>query len=573
MRYIFYFLLFFLFIGNLSAQTTWNGTVNTDWTNPGNWSADVPDATDDVTIPNTANKPTIGAGTAAVAKTIEVQSGTTLTIAAMASLTVNGSKSVPGGGSSAFLNDGIVQNNGQIILGNLSAIGGEGLYNRGTFNNNTNGDIKIDRSTFRAILNRDATFNNSGLITIGASASVGARGLNNFGTTAMFNNNTGGEIKIDNATSRGLFNESGTFTNAAKITIGATTSIGGEGIINADRFNNNSGGDIKIDRSTFRAILNFDATLNFNAVFNNSGLITIGASASVGVRGLDNFGKSGKTSTFNNDTGGEIKIDNATSYGLGNAADNSVSTFNNAAKITIGATTSTGSQGIYNASTFNNNSGGDINIDRLTSIGLYNQSGTFTNAAKITIGAVAGAGMSGISNEATFTNSPCTALIDIRSNNDIKNTSTSTNAGRIIENASGNSNISSNTGIVQNFNGGTFTIDSGKSPTTFVGELSACCPTATLDTLYVNPINPTSGDFSTWGNAYTKLQDALSFACSCPNTDFDIWVAKGTYYPDEGVGRTDNNRDEPLSYVRASSYTVASTVPRLCSASATGPPM
>jgi hypothetical protein len=70
------------------------------------------------------------------------------------------------------------------------------------------------------------------------------------------------------------------------------------------------------------------------------------------------------------------------------------------------------------------------------------------------------------------------------------------------------------------------------------------CPTATSDTLYVNASNMTPGDGSTWSNAYIKLQDALLAACGCPNTDFDIWVAQGTYYPDEGVGRINNNRDE-----------------------------
>jgi Secretion system C-terminal sorting domain len=388
----------------VEAQTTWTGTNDISWTDPGNWSAGVPDAADDVTIPNTTNKPTIAGGTAAVGKSIEVQSGTTLTIAATASLTLNGSKSVSGGGSTAFLNDGTVQNNGQLIMGDISAIGGEGLYNRGTFNNNTGSDIKIDRSIARAILNRDATFNNSGLITIGAVASVGQRGINNFtsggGNTAVFNN-TAGEIKIDNTTGTGLYNEgSSTFTNAAKITIGATTSITGEGIDNRGTFNNNTGGDIKIDR-TGRGLLNHTAT------FNNAALITIGASASVGQRGLNNFGA---TAVFNNNTGGEIKIDSATRIGLFNESG----TFNNVAKITIGATTSTGVDGLNNSSTFNNNTGGQISVNRATGLnssGLNNASGTFINVATITItnaGTIntlaARDGAVGIRNQATFNN-------------------------------------------------------------------------------------------------------------------------------------------------------------------------
>ena len=73
------------------------------------------------------------------------------------------------------------------------------------------------------------------------------------------------------------------------------------------------------------------------------------------------------------------------------------------------------------------------------------------------------------------------------------------------------------------------------------------CPSAATDTLYVNASNMSPVDGSIWDNAFNKLQDALALACGCPNTDFDIWVAKGTYYPDEGVGRTDNNRDETFA--------------------------
>ncbi len=432
------------------AQTNWTGTNGISWSDPGNWSAGVPDAADDVTIPNTTNKPTISGGTVAVAKTTEVRSGTTLTIAATASLTLNGSKS-GGGGTTAFLNDGTVQNNGQLILGNVSGIGGEGLYNRGTFNNNTGGDIKIDRSTNRAIFNRDATFNNAALITIGALASVGARGLDNFGTTAMFNNNTGGEIKIDNATSAGLNNEGGgTFTNAAKITIGATTSIIGEGIDNRGTFNNNTGGDIKIDR-TGRGLLNHTAT------FNNAALITIGASASVGQRGLNNFGA---TAVFNNNTGGEIKIDNA------------------------------------------------------TSIGLFNESGTFNNVAKITIGATASIGGTGIDNRGTFNNNSCAAWINIVSNSIVTNSGTFSNAGIITERASGNSNISNNSGIVQNLNGGTFTI------TTNTGVL-----TTAADDIWTGCI---STNWATSGNWADGTVPTAADDVTIPNTTNNPTILGGT---------------------------------------------
>jgi hypothetical protein len=65
---------------------------------------------------------------------------------------------------------------------------------------------------------------------------------------------------------------------------------------------------------------------------------------------------------------------------------NAGGTFTNAATLTIGAIAGVGLYGLLNTATFNNNTGGQITIDRSTSIGLYNSSGSFTNAATVTIG-------------------------------------------------------------------------------------------------------------------------------------------------------------------------------------------
>lgn len=52
-------------------------------------------------------------------------------------------------------------------------------------------------------------------------------------------------------------------------------------------------------------------------------------------------------------------------------------------------------------------------------------------------------------------------------------------------------------------------------------------------------------DGTTWANAFLKLQDALAIATS----DNEIWVAEGTYYPDEGTGHTDNSRTETFQLI------------------------
>ncbi|NQY32234.1 MAG: hypothetical protein HRT56_03580, partial [Coraliomargarita sp.] len=65
--------------------------------------------------------------------------------------------------------------------------------------------------------------------------------------------------------------------------------------------------------------------------------------------------------------------------------------------------------------------------------------------------------------------------------------------------------------------------------------------TASAATFYVdaNVLNG-NGNGSSWANAYTNLNDALAVA----NEGDQIWVAEGSYYPDEGSGQSN---DDPAS--------------------------
>ncbi|MFN4254153.1 MAG: hypothetical protein ACK4Q5_04015, partial [Saprospiraceae bacterium] len=212
-----------------ASTRIWTGAVSTDWNTADNWNpACVPAATDDVVIPNVANDPVIGAGTVAVAKSVHVQPGGLLTIAATGSLTINGFFDY-GSNTAGLRNEGTVSNSGQLVLGSTSSVGAYGLWNEATFTNNTGGTISIDRSSNSGLFNNTGTFTNAGTLTIGGGASVGAYGIRN---RATFTNNTGGTISIDRSLSAGLYNNLGTFTNAATLTIGGTESVGIYGIFN-----------------------------------------------------------------------------------------------------------------------------------------------------------------------------------------------------------------------------------------------------------------------------------------------------------------------------------------------------
>ena len=389
--------LLFLLLLALTASTAFSQTTNTwsntatsaDWNTAANWSLNrVPLATDDVVIGTATNQPVLS--TTAVASTVEVQGGASLSISSTGSLSINGSKTVDNF-TTAFLNRGTVNSGGQLVLGNTSSVGQVGLWNQATFLNQAGGRISIDRSTAIGFYNFSGSFSNSATLTIGATASVGSSGIDN---RATFVNQAGGRIQIDNSTTYGLYNAgSGSFVNSATIIIGASASVGQFGLLNNSSFSNGVGGRITIDRASSLGLFNTD-----NGSFVNSATIAIGASATVGA-------------------------------------------------------------GIQNDATFANNTGGSIAIDRTASTGLLNfRDAYFTNSAQLTIGAVGAVGSTGIENLGTFANIGCDARINIVSNAVITNSSSFSNTGTIIENASGNSNISYNGGLVQNLNNGNFTI-------------------------------------------------------------------------------------------------------------------
>ncbi|MCY7350129.1 MAG: hypothetical protein LH606_05620, partial [Cytophagaceae bacterium] len=86
----------------------------------------------------------------------------------------------------------------------------------------------------------------------------------------------------------------------------------------------------------------------------------------------------------------------------------------------------------------------------------------------------------------------------------------------------------------------------GQAGSAYVFGASGVVCTVSGSTAYVNAAVGSSGDGSGWGTAFKTLQEALAAANTCPNIT-QIWVAKGTYYPDEGPGQTNNARTSSFS--------------------------
>ncbi|MGB0929735.1 MAG: lectin-like domain-containing protein [Chitinophagales bacterium] len=419
------------------AQKTWTGASDTNWADPSNWNPiGIPAATDDVVIPNTANAPILQNGTTASVKSLSVNANANLTIQANGTLNIDGSS---GGFSDGLFNQGLVTNSGEIHIGALSAIVTHGIFNDlgATFTNETGGIISIDQTGNNGIFNTGATFVNKANIDIGGTATIGGNGIENL-TGAIFTNDTGGEINIDQINSNGISNDGTAFINKATINIGATTSIGGFGIRNLSTFVNETNGEINIDQTggaawinesghfTNKSALNigqnitiqkngivnaFSSTIinevggiilidraklngiltTSSSTFTNKGDLYIGSSDTIENHGIENL----TGAIFTNDTGAELRINRVDKNGILN---NTTSTFTNKGDVHIGGISTIGNNGIENVTNavFTNDTGANIHIDRTSQIGLANNNADFTNKANIYIGGIATIGTYGL---------------------------------------------------------------------------------------------------------------------------------------------------------------------------------
>jgi hypothetical protein len=292
-------------------------------------------------------------------------------------------------------NNCTIDNSGLIKIGTTGALTGSnpGIYNRGMFNNKASAEIRID-AVPRSGLDNRATFTNGGKIIMGINVTNTSThpGVYN---EATFVNQVNAELRIDRFKRTGFHNSnSSSLTNAGLIKIGEHVLGGENGMYNTGTVNNQADGEIYVDNilddNRKAGIYN-----NNNANFTNAGKMFIGTAVSAGSIGLYNDG------TFSNS--GEIRVDNVRGISNRNGLFNNFA-FTNTGKITLGGSATAGDWGLYNTSTFNNNTGGEISIDRCNITGLRNESGTFTSNGSIALGGIANIGSWGLWNQSTFNN-------------------------------------------------------------------------------------------------------------------------------------------------------------------------
>lgn len=107
---------------NVNSSNTWTGAISTSWFIASNWSCgSVPTAASDVTIPNVTRKPIVdGTGTSALANTVTVDSGSSLTVNSGNTLKVTDQVTNNGGtitfeDSASLVQTNDVANSGNII--------------------------------------------------------------------------------------------------------------------------------------------------------------------------------------------------------------------------------------------------------------------------------------------------------------------------------------------------------------------------------------------------------------------------------------------------------------------------
>ncbi|HRF42213.1 MAG TPA: hypothetical protein PK198_25660, partial [Saprospiraceae bacterium] len=177
-------------------------------------------------------------------------------------------------GIPCLINFGTFTNDANIAVGNdVLLYGQDGIFNAGSFSNSSTGIISIEKPWGNGIWNFSGNFQNAGKITIKNIFYFEDGGFSTgILSTAAFTNQAGAEIHIDQVAS-GIISTRA-FTNAGLIRMGENGPLAGSGIANIQGanaiFNNNAGGDISIKQTSADGIQN-----EANSTFNNNACATL----------------------------------------------------------------------------------------------------------------------------------------------------------------------------------------------------------------------------------------------------------------------------------------------------------
>lgn len=504
------FLVLLQINATLEAQTRiFRGTESALWDNPLNWEPFglLPVATEDIVIDPTGPHTDVIMNIDVDIRSLHVKSGT-LTVPVGNTLTVSNSSSgldgvkvttgfinlgtinIPNAGGNGVSVDGIFNNMSNLNIGqNSGSIGVDGINVTNSLINS--GTINVSNTVENGVT-ISGSFKNTANLSIGQNEGVGLQGFLIQGASGHLNND-GGTVTIDNTgvgsnNKNGIRNEGGLLTNqnSGNIQIGQNDGmISGKGLVGSGSGTTfiNDGSVIRIDHTGTNDPSGAGSAIWLvNAVmFENKG----GGQILLGQNG-GHIGRDGITIGLANcvfkNTDGVVSIDNtgANSTNFGRGLDiGAGGTFLNeaAGQVLIGQNDGQIKESgiaVSNATAVFTNNGGLVQIDNtgvnsvngssaaISLVGTASPQFTNKNDGQIFIGQTDG-NLDGraFSNNGVVSNEGCNSGIFIFSNDVIVNSSSFVNEGVIVEFASGNSTISSNTGIVKNYFGGTFSVGSG----------------------------------------------------------------------------------------------------------------
>lgn len=275
-----------------AATKTWNGGVNTDWTNASNWTGGLPGSGDLAAIPGTlTNYPTISTVVDIAGITINsAGTGATLTVTAGATVTSDVALTINSGGT-------LTQTGGTIHLAtNLATTPSDNLViNSGGAVNQSGGSIAIKDLTIDApagtytqsgtgVFKIAHDFKNSGTFTStgGTCEIIGTGGGNSFnspGTNQVYDFLIGSGIAADLESHPNTLLVRGNWTNNGSIALtGSATTVTFNGTSNQTITGATTFRNLTVNKSSGTLTLANDATIGTSGVLTlTSGVVNTGA--------------------------------------------------------------------------------------------------------------------------------------------------------------------------------------------------------------------------------------------------------------------------------------------------------